>query len=107
MIKTIKYLLLLSPVLFASFECSDSVTNPPNYPPGYQYDIPWPSLAYSPWPMYQNNPQSNGRSKYIGPQQGTLSDKIRAYNMQSSILIGDSAVYFCAFDSFKESYIQK
>lgn len=101
MIKTIKYLLLFSPVLFASFECSDSVTNPPNYPPGYQYDIPWPSLADSPWPMYQNNPQSNGRSKYIGPQNGLITDKIVAYRMQSSIIVGDSAIYFCAFDSLK------
>ena len=79
----------------------NAATVAPNYPPGYQYDIPWPSLAASPWPMYQNNPQSNGRSKYIGPQNGLITDKIVAYRMQSSIIVGDSAIYFCAFDSLK------
>jgi hypothetical protein len=96
MIKTIKYLLLLSPVLFASFECSDSITNPPNYPPGYQYDIPWPSLADSPWPMYRGNPQSTGRSKENLNLQGVIE---WAYinqwgQLNSSIVIDkDSNVY--------------
>lgn len=101
MIKTIKYLVVFSLILLSSIECSDSVTNPPNYPPGYQFDIPWPSLADSPWPIYQNNPQSNGRSKNIGPKNGLIINKISAYRMQSSIIIGDSAIYFCAFDSLK------
>ena len=36
-------------------------------PPGYQQDIPWPSLADSPWPINHGDPQSTGRSKYPGP----------------------------------------
>lgn len=72
MMKTVKYLLLLSPILLTSFECKDNITNPPVYPEGYQFDIPWPSLANSPWPMYRGNPQSTGRSKENLNLQGVV-----------------------------------
>jgi hypothetical protein len=53
--------------------CKDKITNPPDdYPPGYQHDIPWPSLADSPWPMNHGNPQNTGRSKLNGPQIGRV-----------------------------------
>lgn len=95
MIQTIKYLLLLSPVLFASFECSDSVTNPPNYPPGYQFDVPWPSLADSPWPTFHGNIQSTGRSNYRGPQSCLIIDTILVTNIEGGVVIGDdSTIYF-------------
>ena len=38
-----------------------------------QTDIPWPSLADSPWPMYLHDPQHTSRSPYVGPQEGTYS----------------------------------
>lgn len=91
-----KFLLLISPIFFSSFECSDSITNPPNYPPGYQLDIPWPSLADSPWPMYRGNPQSTGRSKENLNLQGVVEwEYINQYGqLNSSIVIDkDSNIY--------------
>ena len=43
--------------------CKESPITPSESPkpPGYQEDIPWPSLADSPWPMFYGNPQNNGR----------------------------------------------
>jgi len=56
--------------------CKDKSTNPPDdYPPGYQHDIPWPSLADSPWPMFQKDPQNSGRSNLSGPMQGQIKWK--------------------------------
>ena len=37
-----------------------------------QTDIPWATLADSPWPMVKHDPQFTGRSKYKGPQNGTV-----------------------------------
>lgn len=61
-----------------------------------QVDIPWPSLADSPWPMHHHDPQSTGRSPYIGPQQGKLVwKKYIGYSIGTSIAIGpDSTIYF-------------
>ena len=49
-------------LLFTS--CEDEIIQPPPKPPGYQEDIPWPSLANSPWPMYRADPQNTGRSDF-------------------------------------------
>lgn len=32
-----------------------------------QVDIPWQTLADSPWPMIKHDPQLTGRSPYKGP----------------------------------------
>lgn len=90
----LKVFLLLCPILFSSFECSDSITSPPNYPPGYQYDIPWPSLANSPWPTFHGDIQSTGRSKYKGPQSGIITDTILADNLEGGIVIGNDSTIF-------------
>ena len=37
-----------------------------------QVDIPWPTLADSPWPMIKHDPQFTGRSPYKGPQTPTI-----------------------------------
>jgi len=34
-----------------------------------QNDVPWPTLADSPWPMIKHDPQFTGRSPYKGPQK--------------------------------------
>lgn len=53
--------LLLSLLLLSC--CTTEPGDPPEVrPPGYQDDIPWPSLADSPWPMFRNNPQGTGRN---------------------------------------------
>ncbi len=38
-----------------------------------QVDIPWPTLADSPWPMSKHDPQFTGRSPYKGPQTPTIA----------------------------------
>ncbi|NWF90672.1 MAG: PQQ-like beta-propeller repeat protein [Ignavibacteriaceae bacterium] len=92
----IKLLLLTSPILFPSFECSDNITNPTEYPEGYQFDIPWPSLADSPWPMYRGNPQSTGRSRESLNIQGIVEWEYvnQGGQLNSSIVIDkDSNIY--------------
>ena len=71
-----------------------------------QADIPWPSLAKSPWPMHHHDPQSTGRSPYVGPQQGRVAWK---YNVGgpvgTSVAIGpDSTIYFATSYDTSEGY---
>jgi outer membrane protein assembly factor BamB len=88
-------LIILSILLFSGCKTSTEPVPPEKKPPGYQEDVPWASLADSPWPMNHHDPQSTGRSKYIGPQSGIIAGKIPAEEMQSSIAIGmDSTIYF-------------
>jgi outer membrane protein assembly factor BamB len=64
-------------------------------PPGFQEDIPWPSLADSPWPMYHGDPQSTGRSKYAGPMSGIIEWSIDSLDIKSGVSIGeDQTIYF-------------
>jgi outer membrane protein assembly factor BamB len=86
------YFLLL---LFALSGCNDKNTNPGDeFPPGYQHDIPWPSLADSPWPMYRGNPQGNSRSKYIGPQLGIVEWERDSLMLTSGLSIGYKDVIY-------------
>ena len=88
------YFLLLT-FLFLITGCKDEGTKPQEFPPGYQQDIPWPSLADSPWPMNHHDPQSTGRSKYAGPISGIINWEIDSVYMKSGISIGpDSTIYF-------------
>jgi hypothetical protein len=83
--------------IFLTFSCKDSPTDPPidNKPPGYQEDIPWPSLADSPWPMYRADPQNTGRSKWENNITGTLTQTPDAFIVEASIALGkDGSVYF-------------
>ena len=63
-----------------------------------QANIPWPSLADSPWPMYHHDPQSTGRSQYKGPRQGkikwTFKPDSSAFIWPGIIIGPDSTVYF-------------
>ena len=81
-------LLILFANLILHTGCKDEITQPPPKPPGYQEDIPWPSLADSPWPMNHHDPQSTGRSKFSGPRQGIIVKKIQSGELQNSIVIG-------------------
>ncbi len=95
--KRIKCLVL--PVIFSllALSCKDKATNPPENqnPPGYQEDIPWPSLADSPWPMNHHDPQSTGRSQYSGPLNGTLDWMMDSLSLESGIVTGlDSNIIF-------------
>ncbi|MBU2445116.1 MAG: PQQ-binding-like beta-propeller repeat protein [Bacteroidetes bacterium] len=93
-----KYIIItsISFLILINLSCKDKGVNPgDNYPPGYQHDIPWPSLADSPWPMNHGNPQNTGRSRFKGPTEGILSARIPAQDMESAVVIGkDSTIYF-------------
>ena len=69
--KLLLALLFIIGVLFYSCDTSEPNNNKPN-PPGYQEDVPWPSLADSPWPMFQRDPQNSGRSNCSGPSTGKI-----------------------------------
>jgi len=65
-----------------------------------QSDIPWPSLADSPWPITHGDMQCTGRSKYSGPREGkvvwTFSEQDFIFE-ESGIVIGeDNTIYFTA-----------
>lgn len=85
-------LLVLTVLLFSG--CKDKPTPPEELPPGYQQDIPWPSLADSPWPMYHSDPQNTGRSKYSGPMTGNLITKITSGSMTSIPVLGEEDILF-------------
>lgn len=63
-----------------------------------QVDIPWPSLANSPWPMQQHDPQRTGRSPFRGPQLGQIewaANPAREYQLETAIAIGsDNTLYY-------------
>ncbi len=63
-----------------------------------QVDIPWPSLANSPWPMFLHDPQHTGRSPYRGPQLGQVEWLFDARgNVYSSPVIDQAGnIYFAA-----------
>lgn len=83
-------------ILSFSFECQDNVTDPPPpKPPGYQEEIYWPSLADSPWPINHGDPQSTGRSKYVGPKKGILAKIVDTNELQSGIVVGADSTIYC------------
>jgi outer membrane protein assembly factor BamB len=67
-----------------------------------QTDIPWPSLANSPWPMYLHDPQHTGRSPYRGPQQAKAERLFETSNSVYSSPALDAAgnVYFGSDDGY-------
>ena len=87
-------------MMFGLFGCQNKSTNPgEEFPPGYQKEIPWPSLADSPWPMNHHDPQSTGRSQYAGPKEGIIEWIYKRGNQNGVIESGisidnDSSIYF-------------
>ena len=78
--------------------CSKTGTGPEDKPDqiGYQKEIDWPTLADSPWPMFQHDPQGTGRSQYLGPQKGIINKTI---NLNSG-----SDLSFVVIDENKNFY---
>jgi len=75
-LKNISIIFLLLSFLFSFIiSCDSTNPKPPEKPPGYQEDIPWPSLADSPWPSFQYDLQNTGRSQYTGPLEGKIKWK--------------------------------
>jgi len=96
--KLISLIILLT--LFLSVcKTSTEPVPPEKKPPGYQEDIPWPSLADSPWPMYRHDPQSTGRSSYPGPSKGEIIATMDSIIIQSGVSIGYNSISL--FNSYK------
>ncbi|MBV6420149.1 MAG: Outer membrane protein assembly factor BamB [Ignavibacteriaceae bacterium] len=71
-----------------------------------QIDIPWPTLANSPWPMVKHDPQFTGRSPYKGPQSATIWwEKDMEYGIFSGPVIGeDRDVYFGSYYVYADNF---
>ena len=97
------FLVITQLTLLLLISCKDEVTQPTPKPPGYQEDIPWPSLADSPWPIYRFDPQNSGRSKYTGPALGEIYKQINAVNMECVPVIGKDSILF--FSTSQPGYL--
>ncbi|MBC8183424.1 PQQ-like beta-propeller repeat protein [candidate division KSB1 bacterium] len=96
-----KFLILIC-IILALYSCQKKspTETPPDNNIHPQQDIPWPSLADSPWPSPHGNVQCNGRSKYIGPREGIVAwifTDERFVNENSGVVLGsDGTIYFTA-----------
>ena len=91
--KKILFVFLILLYVFTGTNCEKkkNPTEPEEDPPDTtqyvsqpQTDIPWPTLANSPCPIANYNPQRVARSKYKGPQQGKI---------KWTLLMGGKATY--------------
>ncbi|QQS36812.1 MAG: PQQ-like beta-propeller repeat protein [Ignavibacteriales bacterium] len=100
-----KIILPILLLLILQLSCKDNGVNPPpkNNPPGWQEDIPWPSLDANPWPIHHGDAQFTGRSKYAGPQLGQVEWMIElpttnlTHDSFLSPVVGDSTIYFVSY----------
>ena len=91
-----KRILFIIIFIFLFSGCDTTDPKPPEEkPPGYQEDIPWPSLADSPWPRNHGDAQNTGRTNFLGPQNGILTESIDVERISNGIVVGsDSNIYF-------------
>lgn len=96
-----KFLFVLV-IIVLQLSCKENNITPPpdNNPPGWQENIPWPSLADSPWPMRHSDPQSTGRSDSFGPTAGQIDWIFEARFLNNEpIISSDSTIYVSSLDS--------
>ncbi len=92
--KLISTIILLTLAFYGCKQSTEPQQPTQQKPPGYQEDVPWPSLADSPWPMEHHDPQSTGRSKYSGPEQFNVYYKNEIMDLHAGIVSGiDSLIY--------------
>jgi len=66
-----------------------------------QVDIPWQTLAKSPWPMIAHDPQITGRSPYTGPKTATIKWTIDLpYGVFSGPIIGEDGTLYVGTNSY-------
>ena len=95
-------LLILTFLITTSCDLTDPKKDKPK-PEGYQEDIPWPSLADSPWPMEHHDPQNTGRSKILGPTSGVVQKIIDGVFSNTGIVVDvDSNIYFACQYGLKD-----
>ena len=99
-------LIFFANLLFVT-ACKDEITQPPPKPPGYQEDIPWPSLSNGTWPIYRADPQNTGRSKFSGPTIGEIFRQIDALNMQCVPVLGNDSLLFFLTSAIGSIYVYK
>jgi len=88
-------LIILLTIFLSGCKTSTEPVPPEKKPPGYQEDIPWPSLADSPWPMFRGNPQYTGRSKFPGPKTGNIEWDYDTVYIETGAIIGpDKSIFF-------------
>ncbi|QQS35650.1 MAG: PQQ-like beta-propeller repeat protein [Ignavibacteriales bacterium] len=76
-------------IIILQLSCKENTITPPdNKPPGWQEDIPWPSLADSPWPMYRHDAQNTGRSNFSGLNSVNIQWNYDSLYMSNSVVIG-------------------
>ena len=93
--------------LLIMVNCQKKSTNEPpanNIHP--QVDIPWPSLADTPWPIARGNAQCTARSSYEGPNLGIVewifSDSLFRNGTSAPVIGEDGTIYFTAEYDYKE-----
>jgi len=87
-------LIILLTIFLSGCKTSSEPVPPEKKPPGYQEDIPWPSLADSPWPMYGADPQNTFRSKTNSPLTGEFDWVFETFDNEYSVVLGpDSTIY--------------
>jgi len=97
--KLLFFITIFGVVIFLSCH-KESPNEPPQVTIQPQVDIPWPSLANSPWPIAQGDVQCTGRGKFKGPREGIVSwtySKDGYRNQMSGTVIGEQGtIYFTA-----------
>ncbi len=89
-------------IIVVQLSCKENVITPPDdKPPGYQDDIPWPSLADSPWPMNNHDPQNTGRGKMSGSLEGIVDWIFLEQNkyINSSLVIDSDSTIYAPFEN--------
>ena len=87
-------LIILLTLGFVGCKQSTEPTQPKQNPPGYQEDVPWPSLADSPWPTHRGNMLNNGLTFKTGDILLKKTTKIKTTEITSSLVIKDTLIYF-------------
>ena len=97
-----KLLVLLSALIVINFSACKQSTEPQpseQNPPGYQENIPWPSLAESPWPIKTGSAQGTLRSTSRGGHGLSKTVKILPGKNISALTVGpDSTLYYIAME---------
>jgi outer membrane protein assembly factor BamB len=66
-----------------------------------QVDIPWPTLADSPWSMMSHDPQATGRSPYVGPKTAVVKWTLDLpYGVLSGPIIGEDGTLYAGTNSY-------
>ena len=95
---------LLTLFLYAQACKTTEPTPPVQNPPGYQEDIPWLSLADSPWPAWHHDMQSTGRTPLSAPDAIHNIETITIGITESDIVAGNDGVLYFA-DNESPSYL--